>query len=112
MLALMRTLGLSLLLLAAVPTFAAEPLYPVMERAVVTPISPVFPEAARARGVRSAEVKLELQVGADGIVKDLRVVSSGGPEFDDAALIVGRLTVFAAAKGTTLQRFKVTFQQF
>lgn len=106
----MRTLGLSLLLLTAVPAFASDPPYPMMVRAVVTPISPMFPEAMRARGVRNAEVLLELTVGPDGIVKDLRVVTSGGPEFDDAALIVGRLTVFAAAKMTTLQRFKVTFQ--
>lgn len=52
---------------------------------------------------------LELQVGPDGIVQNLKVVTSGGPEFDDAAMVVGRLTVFAPDKKITLQRFKVTF---
>jgi TonB family protein len=103
-----------LLLAVAAPSFAQDPADPppkleFMVRAVVTPIAPFFPEAARARGVRNAVVMLELQVGPDGIVKDLKVVSSGGPEFDDAALVVGRLTVFAPFKKTTLQKFKVTF---
>ena len=105
----MRTLGLVVLFAVAAPAFAADPPYPMMERAVVTPIAPFFPEAARARGVRNAVVQLELQIGPDGIVQNLHVVSSGGAEFDDAALVVGRLTVFAPEKKITLQRFKVTF---
>jgi TonB family protein len=84
--------------------------FPTMVRQVVTPISPMFPEAARSRGVRSAEVDLELTIGADGIVKNVRVVKSAGAEFDDAAMTAARLTVFTQAKGTTLQPFKVTFR--
>ena len=91
----MPRLILTLLMLALTGSaFAAdaEP-FPTMERAIVTPIYPVFPDAARAKGVRTASVVLELQVGPDGIVQNLKVVKSGGPEFDDAAL----------------QRFKVNF---
>jgi TonB family protein len=105
----MRKLLLAVVLLAVGPVFADPPPYPRVERAIVTPIYPVFPEAARARGVRNATVVLELQVGPNGIVQDLHVVTSGGAEFDDAAMVVGRLTVFAPAKTITLQRFKVTF---
>ena len=110
----MRTLGLSVLLLTlAAPAFAQNPApLPLMERKVVTPISPMFPESERSKGTRHAEVQLELTIGMDGIVKDLRVVNSGGAAFDDAALIVGRLTVFAPYKQMTLQRFKVTFDLY
>jgi TonB family protein len=83
-----------------------------MERQVVTPISAMFPEAERSKGTRHAEVQLELTIGPDGIVKDVRVVTSAGAEFDDAALVVGRLTVFAKYKQVTLQRFKVTFNLY
>ena len=106
----MHKLFLVVLLALAGPVFAAEPmLYPRVERKIVTPIYPVFPEAARARGVRSAVVVLELQVGPNGIVQDLHIVASGGPDFDEQAMIVARLTVFAPAKTVTLQQFKVSF---
>lgn len=111
----MRSLALVLVLLVAVPSLAqttqpdGKP-WPTMTRSVVTPISPFFPEAERAKGTRKAVVELELTINAAGIVQVAKVVKSAGASFDEQAQTAAKLTVFAPAKTMTMQPFTVTFE--
>jgi TonB family protein len=109
----MRSLALTVVLALAVPSVALaqeQKPWPVVVRQVVTPISPFFPEAQRAKGVRKAVVKLELTVNPKGIVQTVKVLESAGADFDDAAVTAAKLTVFAEAKTMTMQPFTVTFE--
>lgn len=81
-----------------------------MQRQVVTPISPFFPESERTKGTRKAVVDLELTINAAGIVQVVKVVKSAGDAFDEQAQVAAKLTVFAPAKTMTMQRFSVTFE--
>jgi TonB family protein len=91
-----------LLLLAAVPAKGAEPAEVVLTRppAVVQPATPEYPPEAKARGL-SAEVLLELDVGANGEVLAARVASPAAPAgsgFDEAALEAARRLRFSPAE--------------
>ena len=55
-----------------------------------------YPDAARAAG-REASVELEITVGADGLVRDARVLAPVGDGFDEAALVAVRQFVFTPA---------------
>ncbi|HEY6100101.1 MAG TPA: TonB family protein, partial [Anaeromyxobacter sp.] len=87
------------LLLAAGPADAAAQAEGVLTRApaVVEPASPEYPPDAKARGL-SAEVVLELDVGADGQVLAARVASPAGDGFDEAALEAARRLRFSPAE--------------
>jgi TonB family protein len=84
--------------------------WPVRERAVIERYVPFFPESERWRTPLKAVVTLELTINANGFVRGVKVTQSAGPEFDAAAVTAGRLTLFAAAKTTTVQPFTVTFE--
>ncbi len=90
---------LLLALALAVPARAEEPATGVLTRApaVVSPATPDYPEAAKARGL-SGEVTLELDVSALGEVVGARIVKPAGDGFDEAALAAGRLLRFSPAE--------------
>jgi len=60
-------------------------------------VEATYPPEALDRGVR-ADVVLELDLDVDGKVMDARVKSSGGAEFDKAALDAGRRLRFTPAR--------------
>jgi TonB family protein len=74
---------------------------------------PHYPEAARKAGL-GAVVGLELTVGSDGSVKSVRVVRSGGREFDDEALEAARKLRFrpATRDGQPIESTVMFDQQF
>jgi len=95
-----RTKLLAPLLLAlALAARAEEPAAGVLTRApaVVSPATPDYPEAAKARGL-SGEVTLELDVSPGGEVVGARVVKPAGDGFDEAALAAGRMLRFSPAE--------------
>jgi TonB family protein len=96
----MRALSfLSLLLLAATPANAADAAAGVLTRApaVLAAATPEYPADAKARGL-SAEVVLELDVGADGEVLAARLAAPAGDGFDEAALAAARRLRFSPAE--------------
>lgn len=82
------------LLLAASASFAQTP--PKMPT-LVKPVEPVFPASLADAGV-GASVVMEIDIGADGKVMDVKVVGSAGPEFDAAAVEAARQLEFTPAE--------------
>ena len=80
------------LLLSSSIAWSAEPQLPVLEYQPAA----VYPPGALETG-QSAEVLLELDVAADGLVLDARVVESAGEAFDAAALQAARSFQFTPA---------------
>ncbi len=64
----------------------------VRPRALEMP-RPAYTDAARAAGVEG-RVRVEVHIGADGSVEDVRVISSLDPELDEAALAAVRAAHF------------------
>lgn len=77
---------------------------------MVSSSTPNFPESERARGTRSAVVRLELTISPSGNVEQVKVVESAGADFDDAAKNAARNTVFAPAKVRSLQAYAISFE--
>lgn len=65
--------------------------------ALVTFVEAPYPPQERAEG-RQASVLLELVVGEDGLVREAKVVESGGAAFDVAALEAAKGFVFSPAE--------------
>lgn len=63
---------------------------------ITTFIHATYPPAARDAG-REAVVDLEITIGADGAVRDARVIAPAGDGFDEAALAAVRQFVFTPA---------------
>ncbi len=63
---------------------------------VATYVQAEYPQAAREAG-REAVVDLEIVIGADGLVRDARVLSPVGDGFDEAALAAVQKFVFTPA---------------
>ena len=82
------------LLLAASASFAQTP--PKMPT-LVKPVEPVFPASLADAGV-GASVVMEIDIGADGKVMDVKVVGSAGPEFDAAAVEAAKQLEFTPAE--------------
>ncbi len=55
---------------------------------------PVYPPHLRRRG-KEATVKLEIYIDANGEVRDIRILKSAGPAFDQAAVAAIRASTFA-----------------
>jgi TonB family protein len=64
--------------------------------AIATFVHADYPDAARASG-QEAAVELEITIGADGLVRDARVLAPVGDGFDEAALAAVRQFVFEPA---------------
>jgi TonB family protein len=95
-----RTLVVTPLLVAlAVAARAAEPQAGVLTRApaVISPATPEYPPAAKARGLYG-EVVLELDLSETGAVLAARVVKPAGEGFDEAALAAARALRFSPAE--------------
>jgi protein TonB len=60
-------------------------------------IMPMYPENARKLG-RTSKVILEAYIDAEGIVRMIRVVKSGGAEFDQAAIEALKQSRFSPAR--------------
>ena len=58
---------------------------------------PIYPYQLRRLG-REATVKLELLIGADGSIRNIRVLKSAGAEFDRAAIEAIRASRFAPGR--------------
>jgi len=79
------------------PQPPVDPARPVLRApALATFVEPVYPPAAAEQGL-DARVELELVVGIDGTVTDVRVVTPVGNGFDEAALEAGRRLRFTPA---------------
>lgn len=80
------------------PDEGAPPVDPqaVIPPRVITRAPAVFPPAALNAG-READVTLAVTVQADGRVGDVEVVSTGGAEFDEAAIVAVRQWRFTPA---------------
>jgi len=74
------------------PYYAVEKL-PVFQ----SKIMPVYPESAR-KLERTSEVILEVYIDAEGRVRKIRVVRSGGEAFDQAAIRALEVSSFAPAR--------------
>jgi TonB family protein len=59
-------------------------------------VAPVYPEAAR-KLERSSQVILEAYIDAEGIVRKIRIVRSGGDPFDQAAIRALEVSKFSPA---------------
>jgi TonB family protein len=95
-----KLLSLAVAALALAGAAAAEEPAPgalTRAPAVIEPVTPEYPEAARAAGL-SAEVLLELDVSAEGRVLHARVARPAGGGFDEAALAAGRRLRFSPAE--------------
>ena len=64
------------------------------EAKLVTFVEATFPP----NEARSSEVKLAITIGADGTVRDVAVLASGGADFDEAAVAAARRFVFEPAE--------------
>ncbi len=94
-----RFVGVSLLALAClafVPSMAAQD---DGGRKVKTKVTPVYPELARKMNV-AGTVKVEVTIGANGVVKNLKVVG-GHPLLVNAATDALRKWKFEAGDETT-----------
>jgi len=77
----------------------AGPAAQISPPAISSRVDAIYPPEALASGAE-ADVIVEVTVGADGRTSDPRVVASGGPAFDTAALeAVGRWTFTPALEG-------------
>jgi protein TonB len=102
---------------AAAPEPVAPPPPPVRVAArVLEVVEPRYPDAARRRGLEGV-VRIEVDLGADGAVVDVRVLeSSGVTSFDDAAVRAVRRwrfapeTVDGAGVATTLALPPIRFR--
>jgi TonB family protein len=84
----------ALLLLLAVSALAQTP--PKMPT-LVKQVDPVYPASLTDAGVGGVVV-MEIDIGVDGKVMDVKVVSSAGPEFDEAAVTAARQLEFTPAE--------------
>jgi TonB family protein len=107
-----------LVLAAAAPPLAAQPLTLTRPPRVKTFVEADYPPAAKAAGI-TADVVLSVEINADGTVGNVGVVTSGGPEFDAAAVAAMKRFLFhpahidgqpAPVKITYRYRFKVETQ--
>src|SRR5688572_10 len=64
---------------------------------LVTFVDAEYPAEAQAAGVE-ANVELEITIGADGTITDVRVVTPVGQGFDEAAVAAARRFVFEPAR--------------
>ncbi len=64
---------------------------------LVKQVDPVFP-ASRQDGGVGATVVMEIDIGVDGKVMEVKVISSGGPEFDEAAVTAAKQLEFTPAE--------------
>ena len=87
-------LALAFVLLVAVSAFAQTP--PKMPT-LIKPVEPVFPAALADAGV-GGTVVMEIDIGVDGKVMDVKVTQSAGPEFDEAAITAARQLEFTPAE--------------
>ncbi len=84
----------ALLLLLAVSAFAqTAPKMPTL----VKPVEPVFPASLADAGVGGVVV-MEIDIGVDGKVMEVKVITSAGPEFDAAAVTAARQLEFTPAE--------------
>ncbi|MFZ5439463.1 MAG: TonB-dependent receptor domain-containing protein [Myxococcota bacterium] len=83
-----------LVVLLALAAFAqSTPKMPVL----VKQVDPVFPASLADAGVGGVVV-MEIDIGADGKVMDVKVIGSAGPEFDEAAVAAAKQLEFTPAE--------------
>lgn len=86
--------ALFLVVLLAASAFAqTQPKLPTL----VKQVEPIFPASQQDGGV-GATVVMEIDIGVDGKVTDVRVVQSAGADFDEAALTAARQLEFTPAE--------------
>lgn len=88
-----RALALSLVLLALSASAQSTPKLPVL----VKQVDPVFPASLADAGVGGVVV-MEIDIGVDGKVMEVKVTSSAGPEFDEAAVAAAKQLEFTPAE--------------
>jgi TonB family protein len=81
------------MLAASVALAQAQPKMPTL----VKQVDPVFPAAMTDAGV-GASVVMEIDIGVDGKVMEVKVIGSAGPEFDAAAVEAARQLEFTPAE--------------
>ena len=89
--------GLIGYLFMAANAHAQEPPPNVTPPVVLTHIDATYPPSALARGVH-ADVLLAVTVDADGHVTKVDVLTSGGADIDEAAIVAVRQWTFVPAK--------------
>ncbi len=77
------------------------------KREIKRRVAPLYPELAKRMGVSGA-VKLELTVGPDGHVQDVKVIS-GHPLLRQAAAASAKNWIFAEAPAQTTEEVEVDF---
>lgn len=89
----MRRLLPLVLLLAAAAFAQTQPKMPTL----IKPVEPVFPASLADAGVGGVVV-MEIDIGADGKVMEVKVIGSAGPELDAAAVEAARQLEFTPAE--------------
>lgn len=83
------------LLAVSTPALAQQP--EVKPPTLLKQVDPIFPASMQDAGV-GATVVMEIDIGVDGKVMDVKVVQSAGPEFDAAAVDAAKQLEFTAAE--------------
>ena len=84
----------SLVLLLAASAFAQTP--PKMPT-LIKPVEPIFPVSLADAGVGGVVV-MEIDIGVDGKVMAVKVITTAGPEFDEAAVAAAKSLEFTPAE--------------
>lgn len=88
--------ALALILLTAVSAFAQAPSRMQMPT-LVKQVEPAYPPSLADAGV-SGVVVMEIDIGVDGRVMEVKVIGSAGPQFDEAAVAAARQLEFTPAE--------------
>ena len=86
---------LVLLLVSSAPAFAQQP--EVKPPTLLKQVDPIFPASMQDAGV-GATVVMEIDIGTDGKVMEVKVVQSAGADFDAAAVDAAKQLEFTAAE--------------